>query len=58
MTLYQEGLQSARRVALLKARSLRLSSSQTWSSDLIKEQKQQALACRTLAEIFKKMIKR
>jgi len=57
MTSYQSGLYSARRVALLRARDLRKAAKLTWSSDLAKQQKQQALACRSLAEIYRKMIK-
>lgn len=57
LTQYQEGLRSARRVALFKARSLRMAAKLTWSSDLRKDQLAQASACRTLAEVLGKMVK-
>ena len=57
MTLYQSGLYSARRIAILKAWELRKSGRTTWSSQLAKEHFQKAMACRTLAEIYRKMIK-
>lgn len=58
LTPYKEGLKTARRMAVQKAWNLRKATKQTWSSELIKEQKQQALACRSLAESLKNMIKR
>jgi hypothetical protein len=58
LTQYQEGLRSARRLALLRARSLRISANKTWSSDLAKQQVVQAGACRTLADILRTMVKR
>lgn len=58
LTPYQEGLRSARRIALLRARSLRIAARKTWSSDLAKEQLIKAEACRTLAEVLGDMVKR
>ena len=57
MTSYQSGLYSARKVAIMKAWELRKSAQASWSSQLSKEQFQKAMACRTLAEIYRRMIK-
>lgn len=58
LTQFQEGLRSARRLALLRARDLRKAAKSTWSVDLSKEQLAQSKACRTLAEVLGNMVKR